>query len=77
MKKVFVAVSAEFTTDGQVMPRSFTWEDGMRYDIDRILDIRPGSSLKVGGIGLRYTCIISGKQAYMYLDDSKWFMEGK
>jgi len=51
MKKVFVAVSAEFTTDGQVMPRSFTWEDGMRYEIDRILDIRPGSSLKVGGIG--------------------------
>ena len=35
--------------DGTVLPRSFVWEDGERYTIDRVLHIVPAASLKVGG----------------------------
>jgi len=76
-RKVFVEVNADFLPDGRIIPRSFLWENGMRYEIDRVLDIRPAASLKAGGQGLRYTCRISSKQAYMYLENGKWFMEGK
>lgn len=77
MKKVYVAVTAEFSPDGDIMPCSFTWEDGRRYEIDRVLDIRPAASLKAGGIGTRYTCRILGRVKYMFLEDTRWFMEGK
>jgi hypothetical protein len=77
MKKVFVTVSAEFTPDGQILPRSFVWEDGRRFTVDRVIDIRPAASLKAGGMGTRYTCSIQGRQAFMFLDGNRWFMEGK
>ncbi|MEG6571714.1 hypothetical protein V6C21_04270 [[Clostridium] cellulosi] len=77
MRKVYVAVNADFTADGKVLPRSFTWEDGRNYEVDRIIDIRPAASLKAGGCGIRYTCRIQGKEAYMFLEGNRWFMEGK
>lgn len=77
MRKVYVSVNADFTADGKVMPRSFIWDDGRRYDVDRVLDIRPAASLKAGGRGMRYTCRICMKKAYMFLEGTRWFMEGK
>jgi hypothetical protein len=76
-KKVYVNVTADFLSDGQIIPRSFVWEDGRSFEIDRIIDIRPAASLKVGGQGLRYTCRIMGKQSFMFLEDGRWFMESK
>jgi hypothetical protein len=78
MRKVYVDVIAEFK-NGEILPCSFTWDDGHQYMIDYVLDIRPAASLKVGGIGLRYTVKVAGKQAFMWLDNSgmQWFMEGK
>jgi hypothetical protein len=77
MKKVYVEVFAEFTSEGLILPRYFVWEDGRRFAVDRVLDIRPAASLKAGGIGTRYTCSICGKRTYMFLDEDRWFMEGK
>ena len=48
-RKVTVRVLAEFNEQGQLLPRSITWEDGRQYSIDRILDVRQAASLKVGG----------------------------
>ena len=31
--KVYVAVRAEFTEDGTMLPREITWEDGEKYEI--------------------------------------------
>ena len=39
MNKVYVDVVAEFRKDGQLVPIFFTWEDGRKYNIDRILKI--------------------------------------
>lgn len=77
VRKVYVDVTAEFSPEGTIKPLSFVWDDGHRYEVDRVLDIRPAASLKAGGFGIRYTCRVMGKQTYMWLEENKWFMEGK
>ena len=65
VRKVYVEVTAKFDTEGNITPLSVTWEDGMVYEIDRILDRRRAASLKAGGIGMRYTCRILGQRSYL------------
>lgn len=76
--KVYVDVMAEFTKTGQLNPKSIRWEDGQVYEITRITDIRRAASLKAGGTGIRYTCIINGMESHLYHeDDNMWFVERK
>lgn len=77
MKKVFVHVTAEFSREGDLHPVSFIWEDGMRYEIERVFEHKKAASLKVGGQGIRYRCRVKGKEVYLFLEDGRWFMEGK
>ena len=82
--KVYVAVKTDFTTDGTMIPREITWEDGQRFEIDRILDIRQAAAIKAGGQGDRYTVRIRGRQSYLFFERStnltgnyigRWFVE--
>lgn len=77
VRKVYVEVTARFDTLGNLTPLSITWEDGTVYKIDRILDQRRAASLKVGGIGMRYTCRILGRETYLFYEEPRWFVEGK
>lgn len=77
MRKVFVDVIVKYTKDGRLIPLEFMWEDGRKFDVDKIIDVCRAASLKAGGQGIRYKCMIAGKEAYMFLEDDKWFMEGK
>ena len=54
--KVYVDVTAEFSKDGRLMPKSFKWEDGKVYEITRVKDVRRAASLKAGGVGKIYLC---------------------
>ena len=65
--KVYIGVEADFGSDGVMMPRAIIWEDGTRYEVDRVLDIRPAPALKAGGQGDRYTLRINGKTTYVFL----------
>lgn len=73
--KQFVSVEAKFDTDGNLLPLCICWEDGRKFEIDRITDIRYAASLKSGGTGLRYTCRIRNQIRYLFLDDNRWFIE--
>ena len=82
--KVYVAVKADFNEDGIMLPREITWEDGTKYAIDRVLDIRQAAAMKAGGQGDRYTVRINGKQSYLFFERStnqagnnlgRWFVE--
>ena len=74
--KVYVDVVAEFTADGQLRPKSVRWEDGRVYEIDRIKDVRRAASLKAGGVGMRYTCMICNQEKHLFYEDkNRWFME--
>jgi hypothetical protein len=84
--KVYVNVIAEFASDGQMLPRRLTWEDGEKYKIDRIINICQATAMKSGGQGDRYTVMIGGQQSYLFFERSgsiggnnigRWFVERK
>ncbi len=74
-KKTYVEVTARFDTEGRVIPLKILWEDGSSFFIDKVLDIRPAASLKAGGAGIRYTCRINLKERFLFLEESRWFVE--
>jgi len=73
--KVYVDVLAAFSQEGDVHPLAIKWEDGRRYHVDRVIDVRRAASLKAGGTGIRYTCVVCGKQTYLFLEENRWFVE--
>lgn len=84
--KVYVAVKANFNEDGTLIPFELTWEDGRRYTIDRLVDIRQAAAMKAGGQGDRYTIVVNGQRSYLFFERStsltgnnlgRWFVERK
>ena len=74
--KVYVDVTAEFSAEGVLTPKSFRWADGNVYEIQKIKDVRRAASLKAGGVGMRYTCVVNGRDSFLYYEDNNmWFME--
>ena len=82
--KVYVAVKAGFDQFGRMMPQELVWEDGRRYTIDKVSDIRQAAAMRAGGQGDRYTVWIGGKQSYLFFERStnlsgnvigRWFVE--
>lgn len=84
--KVYVDVKVDFRSDGVMLPRIITWEDGREYEIDRVSDIRQAAAMRAGGQGDRYTIFVNGKQSYLFFERSanqtgnnigRWFVERK
>jgi hypothetical protein len=84
--KVYVAVIASFSEEGNLYPRKLRWEDGREYMIEKVLDVRPAAALKAGGQGDRYTIQINGHPSYLFFERSaningtnlgRWFVERK
>ncbi len=73
-KKYIDVVVMQYKT-GTIKPLFIVWEDGHKYAIDRVLDIRKAADLKVGGRGIKYTCRICGQIKEIYLEDDRWFLE--
>ena len=73
--KQYVTVKLRVDPDGSVRPLSFVWVDGVQYKIDRLIQRTRAASTKVGGRGMRYTIRAVGKEAYLFEEDGKWFME--
>ena len=76
-QKEYVDVVSLHERNGKIVPLCVYWYDGTEYPVDRVLDVRRASSLKAGGFGVRYTCEIRGKQAYLFLEGTRWFAERK
>ena len=68
-------VVVEFSPEGMVRPLSVEWEDGRRFDVDRLLDVRRAAATKAGGQGMRYTCQVGDKLVMLFHDDLYWFIE--
>ena len=82
--KVYVAVRVEFTAYGTMLPRELTWEDGEKYEIDRVSNICQAAAMKAGGQGDRYTIWVRNRQSYLFFERStnltgnnigRWFVE--
>ncbi len=84
--KAFVAVDVSFNAEGNMLPRAIVWEDGQRYAIDKVKQIRPARAAKAGGQGDRYTILVNGQIRYLFFERStnlsgdiigRWFVERK
>ncbi|MCF0136712.1 MAG: hypothetical protein HUJ69_09900 [Lachnospiraceae bacterium] len=76
--KKYVNVLAEFSAEGELKPRYILWDDGRRFEVDKVKDCRRAASLKAGGSGLRFTCIIRGGEHFLFYEENyKWFVELK
>lgn len=82
--KVYVEVIVRFLKDGGMRPVALIWKDDVKYDIDRVLDVRPSYAAKAGGQGDRYTVMVGGKQKQLFFEHSadsfdqnigRWFVE--
>ena len=76
-RRVYVRVVVEYDEAGCVRPLSIRWEDGRKFEVDRLLDVRRAAATKAGGQGMRYTCRIMGQETYLFEDDGRWFVEAK
>ena len=46
------------------------------YEITRVKDKRRATSTRAGGVGERYTCVVDGKEIFLFYEDNNmWFME--
>ena len=54
--KKYVNVTARFDENGNITPLAVIWDNDVKFEIERVLDINPAVSLKAGGAGIRYTC---------------------
>ena len=77
-------VEVRFDENGEMLPHIIIWEDGKKYEIDRVTDIRPAPAMKAGGQGDRYAIWIGGKQSYLFFERAatvtgcnlgRWFVE--
>lgn len=76
MKKKFVDVICIHDQAGNIKPLYLIWDNNRKIPIIKIKEICPRASLKVGGSGLRYTCVFDGNIVrHMYLDRNKWYVE--
>ena len=84
--KVYVQVIADFNADGVMLPRVLIWENGEKYLIDRVVDIRQAAARKAGGQGDRYTIGVRGQISYLFFERvpqltgnviGRWFVERK
>jgi len=82
--KLYVQVCTIFDLNGKMIPQYLILEDGHKYAIDRILDVKPAPAMKAGGYGDRYTVRIRGQERYLFFEHNtiadspmpgKWFVE--
>ena len=83
-KRVYVEVEVQFISDGSMRPRALIWRDGRKYEIERILDMRPACAQKAGGQGDRYTIRTNNHETHIFFEHNlnydnrilgRWFVE--
>ena len=72
--KRYIDVELLQQKDGTIIPLSLVWNDGRKFNIDKVISKEKRIS-SVGGCGMRFTCLIQGKMRYLYLEKDKWFIE--
>ena len=67
MKK-YIKIDVVFDEGGVMLPRFIIWEDGRKFEIDRVLDIRQAASTQHGGQGDRFTVSVGGQCRYLFFE---------
>lgn len=76
MIKKFVDVICLNDQAGNIKPLYLIWDNSIKIPIIKVKEVCPRASLKVGGSGLRYTCLFeSNKVRHLYYDRGRWYVE--
>lgn len=81
----YIEVEVSCKPTGAIIPLAIVWKDGRRFEIDEIIDVRRQASLKAGGAGIRFVCMVKGERVNLYMEDiefnrlpgARWFIESK
>ena len=76
-EKKYVPVIVRCDENGKLRPLVIEFEEGRKFPIDKILDVRRAACESVGGVGDRYTCRIQGKEAYLWHEKGRWFVSAR
>ena len=72
--KRYVDVVALIDKEAKITPLFIIWDNGVKYSIDKIIDIRNATS-QVGGCGVLYKCQINNQTRNIFLERNRWFIE--
>ena len=73
-EKRYVPVIVRFDTEGNLRPMIIEFDDSHKYPVDKVLDVRRAACQSVGGVGNRYTCLIQGKETYLWMEIGRGFV---
>lgn len=76
MRKKYVKVLTEINEEGFKTPKIIVYND-VKYEIDKVIDIKNRSSMKVGGIGEKYSIRIGNNITSIFFENGRWFVEEK
>lgn len=76
-ERKYVPVVVRFDTEGQMRPMLIEFDEERKYTVDKILDVRRAACQSAGGVGDRYTCLIGGRESYLWFEKGKWFVAAK
>lgn len=83
MSRIFIKTETVFDEYGRMIPQALIWEDGRKFDIDYVSDIK---RIALPGIGRgdKYTIVIKGKKRELFFERStnlsgniigRWYIE--
>ncbi len=76
-EKIEVEVVVRFLKNGGMRPLFLVWENGTRYEIDRVKYIERARAHVSSVLPVRYTCLMGGREKYLYFEreEERWFVE--
>ena len=74
-EKRYVPVVVRFDTEGNLHPLVIEFDEGHKYLVDKVLDVCRAACQSMGGVGIRYTVRIRGRERYLWLEKGRWFVE--
>ncbi len=78
--KRYINVLAYFNKEGHMVPRAIIWDDGISYEVDKVLQIKQQVHSELGGNGTSYLCKIGGYERTLFFERgpiNRWFIESK
>ena len=74
--KRYIEVDVHTDKYGNLTPIAIYWDDGKRYEVDKILEKPRQKASPVGGCGILYVCKIQGQVRNIYFEQGyRWFIE--
>ena len=75
--KKYVPVLVHFDQEGKMRPVMIEFDEGQKFEVDKIVEVRRAACQSVGGVGDRYTVRIQGRESYLWFEKGRWFVAAK